>query len=78
MRIVIKGGMRGESCEDVVYAIVYGMRVIIGPIRNTYNNVQGDPERDRPAVQGPRLTAPVKTQREPPAPINGSKIMYLC
>ena len=50
--------MRGESCEDVVYAIVYGMRVIIDPIRNTYNNVQEgsreglDPERDRPAVQG--------------------------
>ena len=62
MRIVIKRGMRGESCEDVVYVIVYGMRVIIDPIRNTYNNVQEgsreglDPVRDRPAVQGARLT----------------------
>ena len=40
MRIVIKGRMRGESCEDVVYAIVYGMRVIIGPIRECYSIVQ--------------------------------------
>ena len=62
MRIVIKGGMRGESRDDVVYAIVYGMRVIIDPIRNTYNNVQEgsreglDPKRDPPAVQGAQLT----------------------
>ena len=60
MRIVIKGRMRGESCEDVVFAIVYGMRVIFDPIRNTYNNVQEGSEmglRDSPAVEGARLTA---------------------
>ena len=60
VRIVIKGRMRGESCEDVVYAIVYGMRVIFDPIRDCYNIVQEGPERDLrdcPAVQGARLTA---------------------
>ena len=65
MRIVIEGEMRGESCEDVVYAIVYGMRVIFDPIRNTYNNVQEgsreglDPKSDRPAVQGAPNTLPL-------------------
>ena len=46
MRIVIKGGMRGESCEDVVYAIVYGMRIMIDPIHNTYSIVKEGSERD--------------------------------
>ena len=65
MRIVIKGGMRGESCEDVVYAIVYGMRVIFDPIRNTYNNAQEgsreglDPERIALLYKGAANTLPL-------------------
>ena len=47
MRITIKGGMRGESCEDVVYAIVYGMRVIIDPIAVLTVSYKRDPEWDR-------------------------------
>ena len=51
--------MRGESCEDVVCAVVYGMRVIIDPIRKTYIIVQEGSERDLrdcPAVQGAQPT----------------------
>ena len=62
MHIGIEVLMRGHSCENNAYAIVYGMRVNLDPIRNTCNNVQEgsregfDLERDRPAVQGARLT----------------------
>ena len=40
MRIGIEVIMRGESCENNAYTIVYGMRVNLDPIRNTYNIVQ--------------------------------------
>ena len=58
MRTGIEEIMRGEPCENIANAIVYGMRVDLNPVRDTNNNVQEgsrerfDPKRDRPAVQG--------------------------
>ena len=55
MRGVIKGSICGESCGNVVYAIMYGIRVILDHIRNCYNFAQQGSERDLrdgPAVQG--------------------------
>ena len=43
MRVGIKGRVHGETCGDVAYAIVYGLHVILDPMHNSYNIVQGDP-----------------------------------
>ena len=55
VRDVIKGSICGESCGNVGYAIMYGIRVILGHIRNCHNFAQQGSARDLmdgPDVQG--------------------------
>ena len=52
---VIKGIVREESCENIVYAVTYGMRVNLNRIVTILHKRGSERDlRDIPAVQGAR------------------------